>query len=332
MSLAGSVLGADVGGTTIGVGLVSGDGEVRLAEEAATLGGGAGSVVETLLALLLRAQARGAAAGIALAGCGIGVPGPVDVATGRLGRDVQNLPELAGCPLAELVTARTGLPTVVDNDVNALALGEARFGVARGLRAFVLLALGTGVGGGIYLDGDLVRGASGYGGEIGHATVAFDGRPCFCGSRGCLKAYVAGPDIAAQAREALAAGGAPPASPLAALAGGDPQGLAARHVFEAAAAGDPLAGAVVEQVCRALGAALGGLLNTFNPEAIVLAGGVARSLEAHLDAVLHWTRAYALEGAYRAAKVLVVRLTKTTAIRGPAALFHHEAARRARAG
>ncbi len=324
MSGDAAVLSADVGGTGIGVGVVTTQGEVRLATEASTLGGGANTVVETLLALLTEARARAADAALELIGCGIGVPGAVDVAAGRIGRDVQNLPELAGCPLAELVTARTGLPTVLDNDVNALTLGEARFGVARGLRSFVLLALGTGVGGGIYLNGDIVRGASGYGGELGHMTVNLDGRPCFCGSRGCLKAYVAGPDIAAQAREALEP---PSSSRLLALAGGHPEALTARHVFEAAEAGDALAREITERVCQALGAALGSILNGLNPEAIVLTGGVAHSLEAYLDDVLRWARAYAFEAAYQAAKVVVVRMTKTTTIRGPAALFLHEAAR-----
>jgi glucokinase len=321
-----AVLSADVGGTAIGVGVVTAAGELHFASETPTHAGGPGSVLETLLARLGETQARAAAAGLALLGCGIGVPGPVDTAAGQIGPDVPNLPGLAGCPLGRLVTARIGLPTVLDNDVNALTVGEARFGVARGFRSFVLLALGTGVGGGIYLDGELVRGASGYGGELGHVTVQFEGRPCFCGSRGCLKAYVAGPDIADQAREALAVR---PESQLAAM-GGDPAALTARDVFAAAGAGDAVAGDVVARVCRALGAGLGGILNGLNPEAIVLTGGVAHSLDAHLDDVRGWTRRYALPGAYEAAKVILVRHTKTTAIRGPAALFFHEMDRRGR--
>ncbi|MBI4013403.1 MAG: ROK family protein [Candidatus Rokubacteria bacterium] len=327
MSPEGAVLSADVGGTAIGAGVVSAGGEVHFAEEVPARGGGPGSVLETLLALLDRVQARAAAAGLRLVGCGLGVPGAVDHDAGRLGPDVQNLPELAGCPLAELVRARTGLPTVLDNDVNALALGEARFGVARGLRSFVLLALGTGVGGGVFLNGDIVRGASGYGGELGHVSVKLDGRPCFCGGRGCLKAYVAGPDIADQAREAL---GGDDGACLLALAGGDPAAVTARHVFDAAAAGDALAGALVERVCQALGAALGGIMNGLNPEAVLLTGGVALSLEARLADVLRWARAYAFERAYRAARVLVVRQTKATSIRGPAALYLHQAGREAR--
>jgi predicted NBD/HSP70 family sugar kinase len=415
------VLAADVGGTTTAAGLVSLAGEVLFAREAPTRAGGPGTAVETLLGLLAEARARAHRAGIRVRGCGIGVAGVVDAARGVVGADVQNLPELAGYPLARAVAARLGLPTVVDNDVNALALGEARFGRGRGLRAFVLLALGTGVGGGIVLGGELVRGASGYGGELGHVTVKLDGRPCVCGARGCLKAYAAGPDIVAQAREALAgAGGAPdagasaggagaggspepgsggprerdPADEGAGRRGGDrrdpegrpemaphgasglgggpgagpaggsgpgapaggaasglgpageprppggslaaraagPAGLTARDVFAAAAAGDPLARDIVDGVCRALGAAIGGILNGLNPEAVFLTGGVARSLAPHLDAVRRWARAYAFAGAYRAARIALLPGAKGTAIRGAAALFLHEAARpRARA-
>lgn len=325
MTAVDAVLSADVGGMAIGVGVVSVSGDVRLATEVPTFGGAPGRVVDTLLARLAETQARAAGEGLSLTGCGIGVPGAVDAVSGRVGADVQNVPELAGCPLAELVTARTGLPTAVDNDVNALALGEARFGVGRGLRSFVLLALGTGVGGGLFLNGDLVRGASGYGGELGHVTVNFDGRPCFCGSRGCLKAYVAGPDIVAQAREGI---GADPGSRLAATATRAPDALTVREVFDAAAAGDALAGEIVERVCQALGAALGGIVNGLNPEAIVLTGGVAASLEGCLDAIRRWTRAYAFAEAFGAARLIVVPMTKAAAVRGGGALFLHEAARR----
>lgn len=323
-----ALLSADVGGTTIGVGVVSASGEVRLAGETPTRpaagAGGARGVVETLLSRLVEMQARAVSLGLAITGCGIGVAGTVDAAAGRIGVDVHNIPELAGCPLAELARRRTGLPTVLDNDVNALALGEARFGLGRGLRSLVVLALGTGVGGGVILDGEIVRGASGYGGELGHATVRFDGRPCFCGSRGCLNAYVAGPDIAARAREA---GLARPGPRLAAV---PPDTLTAREVFEAALAGDDLARALVDETCQALGAALGAILNGLNPEAIVLTGGVMGSLAVHLDRIRHWTRGYAFAGAYRAATIQVAPLTKTMAIRGAAALFLYEAGRRPR--
>lgn len=318
------MLSADVGGTGLGAGVVSPAGDVYIADEGPTLAGGPGSALPTILERLAGAQARAGREGIRLIGCGVGVPGPVDVAAGRVGPDVQNLPELAGCALGEAVARRTGLATVVDNDANALALGEAWFGRGHGRRSLVLLALGTGVGGGIVLDGQLVRGATGYGGELGHAAVDFGGRPCFCGGRGCLKAYVAGPDIVAQACEALARF---PESRLA-RAGGCAD-LTARDVFEAAAGGDELGREIVARVCRALGIAIGGILNTLNPEAVLLTGGVAQSLAPWLQTVRRWAAAQAFAPAYEAATIEIVPHTKAVAIRGAAALFLHEAARRA---
>src|SRR5213594_4316226 len=153
---------------------------------------------------------------------GVGVPGPVDVARGRVGEPVIHVPELAGRPLADELTAEFGRPAFVDNDVNALALGEWMFGAGRGARSLVVLAAGTGFGAGVVLEGRLVRGAVGFGGELGHAPVRFDGPLCWCGGRGCLAAYASGRGIAEAARERVA--------------GGDPRGTLLRQ-----AGGDPLA-------------------------------------------------------------------------------------------
>lgn len=319
-----AILGVDIGGTTTAAGLVTPEGLILSCETAPTLGAGRGRALEGILGLLAATRDDAARRGLPLRGVGVGVPGAVDAATGQIGQDIQNLPELAGCPLGARVVEALDLPTAVDNDVNALTLGELYYGAARGARQFALLALGTGVGGGLCLNGELVRGVSGYGGELGHIPVDMDGRACFCGGRGCLKAYVSGPDIAAQAREALAEG---EGAGLLALAG-SPEALTARHVFEAARAGEPLAMGVVERVCQALGAGLAAILNGFNPELIVLTGGVAESLEAFMDAVLRWTRAYAFDGAYRAARIACVPMGKSAAIRGAAALYLYEEMRR----
>src|SRR5207244_1973632 len=149
---------------------------------------------------------------------------------------------------------RFGLPTFVDNDVNALALAEWTFGAGHGVRSLVVLALGTGLGAGIVLDGRLVRGAEGFGGELGHSPVKFDGRPCWCGGRGCLAVYASGRGIAEAAR-ARVAGRAGEA--LLTAAGGDPARITAPLVFRAAAHGDPTATGIVEEACLALGAMIG---------------------------------------------------------------------------
>src|SRR5207247_2230161 len=159
-------------------------------------------------------------------------------------------------------------------DVTALARGAWMFGAARGAASLVGLAAGTGVGGGIVLDGHLVRGA-GFGGELGHTPVKFDGPPCFCGGRGCLAIYASGRGIADAARARIAGEAS---SRMLAAAGGDPTAITAAIVFRAAAEGDPIAASVVDEACRALGATIGTIVNGLNPEVIVITGGVARSL------------------------------------------------------
>ena len=194
------VIAADIGGTTISGGIVGRDGTVCAHRQVPTYARGKGdAVVENIVGLLQGVRGE-VPAGAVVLGVGIGAPGNVDAAAGRIGEDIQNIPELKGVALGPLAAGRLGLHVVVDNDVNALALGEMAFGAARGARNFILICIGTGVGGGIVVNGRIVRGASGYGGEVGHMAVEPEGRPCFCGSRGCLKAYLSGPDVAAQAR------------------------------------------------------------------------------------------------------------------------------------
>lgn len=317
------VLGVDVGGTTISAGLVATDGEVLSQVDAPTHTAGPGSALATLLALVDQLLGEAKAQGQRILGIGAGVPGAVDAERGVVGADVQNVPELAGYPLAAELRRVSALPAFIDNDVNALALAEWRFGAGRGARSLVLLALGTGVGSGIILDGRLVRGVAGYGGELGHVSINFDGRPCFCGGRGCLKAYVAGPDIAAEARRRLPEHD----SALLGLAGGDPLAITAAHVFEAAAEGDRLAAALVDEVCQALGAGLAAVVNGLNPELILVTGGVAASLKPLEAVILRWAGSYAFARALAATRISVVPLDKRATVRGGAALFLYETER-----
>jgi len=156
-------------------------------------------------------------------------PGIIDVNTGTIGEDIQNIPEFRRLALGRTLMQRTGLPVVVGNDVNALTLGEWCFGQAQGLRHVAMIAVGTSIGGGLILNGALVRGAGGYGGEIGHITVDLDGPECLCGSRGCIKVYASGPDLARQARSQL---GTNQGSVLLDLARGDPDRIDAPLLME----------------------------------------------------------------------------------------------------
>ena len=303
-------IGVDVGGTTVAAGLVSVDGRVLEHVQAPTHERGVGTALETIVELLDRLQDGARARGVTVTGVGIGIPGTVDAERGVIGVDVHYAPELVGVPLAARLGPRVGVPVFVDNDVNALALAEWMWGAGRGARSLVMLALGTGVGGGIVLDGRLHRGAAGFGGELGHVPIDFDGRPCICGGRGCLKTYVSGTDIARRGEERL----------------GRPIG--ADEVFRLAAAGRVEAEEIVDEVCRALGAGLAIIVNGLNPERVLLAGSVAKSLrplEARLRASL---AGYAFAAALAATRLEILSLDKAATVRGGAALVRYETDRR----
>ncbi len=300
----------DVGGTTVAAGLVSGDGRVLEHHQAPTHARGPGTALDTIGELLERLCEQARARGVAVTGVGIGVPGIVDAERGTVGVDVHYVPELSRAPLAAVLGRRFHLPVFVDNDVNALALAEWIWGAGRGARSLVMLALGTGVGGGIILDGRLHRGQGGFGGELGHVPIDFDGPSCICGGRGCLKAYVSGTDIARRASERL----------------GRPVGAA--EVFRLAADGDAAADAVVEETCAALGAGLSIIVNGLNPERLLLAGSVAKSLrplEARVRAAL---ARYAFAEAIGTTRLEILTLDKDATVRGGAALVHYETERR----
>ncbi|HEX6081285.1 MAG TPA: ROK family protein, partial [Methylomirabilota bacterium] len=240
----------------------------------------------------------------------VGIPGTVDVERGVVGVDVHYAPELIGVPLAARLGPRVGVPVFVDNDVNALALAEWTWGAGRGARSLVMLALGTGVGGGIVLDGRLHRGAAGFGGELGHVPIDFDGRPCICGGRGCLKTYVSGTDIARRGEERLA------------------RPIGADEVFRLAAAGRVEAEEIVDEVCRALGAGLAIIVNGLNPERLLLAGSVAKSLRPLEARIRAATATYAFAGALAATRLEILSLDKNATVRGGAALVRYESERR----
>lgn len=208
-----------------------------------------------------------AAAGLGDPGIiGIGCGGPVDTAAGTVDRP-PNLPGWSQVPVTGLTEAEFDRPVRLENDAVAAVLGEYHYGSGQGSKAFAYLTVSTGVGGGIMLDGQPIRGRSGNGGEIGHMVVIHNGRPCNCGSSGCLEAYVSGTSIAAIARDGLLAGArsALPTDPTAA------------DISAAAAAGDPFAGEVWDTAMDILGSGLATLSNIFEPDLIVLGGGVTRA-------------------------------------------------------
>jgi len=315
------ILAVDVGGTTLAAGAVTPAGDVLLEERVPTARDGPGQAVESMLWMMGKVREAAAHLGHPISAVGVGVPGPVDTVTGRIGEHVPHVPELAGRPLARQLTERFGVPAYVDNDVNALALAEWMFGAARGARSLVVLAAGTGFGAGIVLDGRLVRGASGFGGELGHTPVKFDGPRCWCGGRGCLAVYASGRGIAEAAQARVA--GHPDAALLRA-ADGDPLAITASVVFRVAAAGDPTAAAIVDEACQALGAMIGTVVNGLNPEVVVVTGGVATAAAALETRILKAAGEYAFPRALATTRVTIVPGDKRLTMRGAAALVLYE--------
>jgi glucokinase len=324
-----AVLAADVGGTTMSAGVVTEAGDVLAEQAVPTHHAGRGTALASLHALLGAARDAAAARGVAPLAVGVGIPGIVDARAGVVGDEIPHVPELAGVALAGALRERLGVPAFIDNDVNALALAEWRFGAGRGAASLVVLAPGTGFGAGIVLDGRLLRGAAGFAGELGHVPVNFDGGPCWCGGRGCLALYASGRGIAEAARARVAG---LPEAPLLRAAGGDPLAIDAPLVFRLAAEGEAVASAVVDDACQALGAMLGVVVNGLNPEVVVVTGGVAGALAPLERRIVRAAGEYALARALARTRVVITPGDKRLSMRGAAALAFHELEQAGRAG
>jgi glucokinase len=322
-----TLIGIDVGATTISGGLVAPDGSVLYTLQTPTRQAGPGTALKTLLGVIDELLRQARSRDLSLAGVGVGVAGVVNFDKGVMLAHAENLlPDLAGVPLAEDIQSFTGLPTFVDNDANALALAEWMFGVGRGARSLVLFAIGTDVGGGVIVGDALIRGASGFAGEFHRLPVNIDGPRCYCGLAGCLALYVGGRGIAATARQRIASGAR---STVLERAGGDPQAITSELVFREAANGDSVAKTIVDQACDALGAGIGFVVNCLDPEVVVVTGGVAQSLVPLADEVRGRAATYPFAPTLAGTRLHVIGGDKRRTVRGGAALVLYETRRRA---
>jgi glucokinase len=244
---------------------------------------------------------------------GIACGGPLDAGSGLL-LSPPHLPGWIDVPIGPLAAEAFGVPFALQNDATVAAIAEYRFGAGRGTGTMLYLTVSTGVGGGAIINGSLHRGAAGNGGEFGHITVRRGGRLCSCGRRGCVEAYASGTSIAERAREALAGGAT---STLAALTG-----LTAADVAAAAAAGDALAHTVWAETVDLLGAAVTDLVNVFEPDLVVLGGGVTRTGPMVLDPVRDLVAREAMAPAARAARVVLAELGDLVGVVGAGVIAH----------
>jgi glucokinase len=262
------ILGIDIGGTKLAAVAADDEGRILDRQETAT---DAGADPETELASLheLATQAIHEAGRQPsdLRAIGVSCGGPLDTKTGTI-YSPPNLPKWVAVPVKEWFSARyPGIPVTLDNDANATALAEWRWGAGRGTRNMIFLTMGTGIGGGLILDGRLYRGTNDLAGEVGHQTIMPNGPLCECGKRGCLEALASGPAIARLAQERLGYGRG---KALLSSAGGDAARISAKHVVEAAKSGDPFSAAILAEAGTYMGIGIANLIQILNPERIVL--------------------------------------------------------------
>ena len=264
-------IGVDIGGTKIAAGIVSGDGEMLSVGRRTTPKRDADAVVE-VISELVGSLVRGSDEEIA--GVGLGVAGFVD-ATQSVVLTAPNLGWSAE-PIQAKLEQSLSLPVVVENDANAAAWGEFRFGAGEARTDMIMVTVGTGVGGGIVMRDRLLRGHNGVAAEFGHLVMVPDGRQCGCGRLGCWEQYASGSSLVRYARE-LASEDRAEAQLMLSLGDGTPEGIQGLHVTEAAMQGDPVALEAFEQLGMWLGRGMADVAALLDPEVFVIGGGVVES-------------------------------------------------------
>jgi glucokinase len=316
------IVGIDLGGTKISAGAMPTDGtrEIAMRMIPTLAEGGAGAVVDRIAAVIedviAQTQAETGAERSDFLGVGIGSPGPLDRARGL----VIVTPNLGwrDFPLRDEVSRRVNLPATLDNDANCATLGEWWCGAAKGGRNVVGMTIGTGIGGGLILDGKLYHGSSDAAGEIGHTTIDSTGRRCKCGNYGCLEAYASGPAIAERARETLEVDGD---SMLPSMVNGDVSQITAATVFEASKREDRVALEVVRDTAHFLGVGVSNLINVFNPDIFVIAGGVTQAGELLFEPLRAEVRRRAFKPSVEACRIVAGALPLSAGVVGAVATF-----------
>lgn len=319
------IIGVDLGGTNIVVGAMPEDGSRELAvrSEPTHAERGAEAVVDRIVSMIAQVISdvisKHGAKPQDFLGVGIGAPGPLDRQKGV----VVVAPNLGwrDFPLRDRIAERINLPATLDNDANCATLGEWWRGAAQGGRNVVGLTIGTGIGGGIVLDGRLFHGSSDVAGEIGHTTIDSTGRYCRCGNYGCLEAYASGPAIALRAREALERD---EVSMLHKMVDGKLELLTAATVYEAANHGDALALEVVRDTAKFLGTGVANLLNVLNPDVVVITGGVTRAGDRLFEPLRAEVKRRAFRPAVAACRIVPGKLEGTAGMVGAVATFKQQ--------
>lgn len=318
----GFVIGVDVGGTKVAAGVVDPTGEILCQMRIPMLAdgdprAGLSAVTEAIDSVSSRCSKEATTPGL-IRGIGICSPGPLDPNAGVV-INPPNLPCWRNYPLALEVANIYRVPVKVDNDANAAALAEARWGAGRGHRTVFYATIGTGIGTGIVFDGRVYHGRTGAAGEGGHLTIDYRGPRCGCGKLGCIEALAAGPAIAKRAQARIVADRGRGAA-LLDLASGDAAAVTSEMVGQASTAGDPLAQEILEETINFLTIWLGNIVDLLDPDVIIMGGGVAAMLTPFFDLMKNRLSDWCINSRCQEIPLLIARFGTDAGIVGGAAL------------
>lgn len=266
------VIGVDLGGTNMRAGIVSSGGEVLLKKSVPTRGGtdDGETILKRMAELINEVIAEKGIDKKDIVGVGLGIPGPLDPKIG--GATPPNLKQLSGLPMISILEEQTSLKIDLENDANAAAWGEFWLGAGKGCNSMIMATLGTGIGGGVIINGELIRGIDWTAGELGHVVVdcSENARPCGCGGKGCIEAYASAINTQKIFRERVAAGKKSILSDM------DVEEITCKEIFEAAQKGDQLSIDMIDETGRLLGILAASMANLLNPERFIVSGGIVR--------------------------------------------------------
>lgn len=310
------VVGLDLGGTKIAACVMNEDGEILKKVTLSTLaheGPDAviGRIIESIYDVIRLANINKED----ILAIGVGVPGPLDSEKGLI-KNPPNLPGWVEVPLRDILYNEFKVPLAIENDANAAALGENFYGSGKGIKNFMYITISTGIGGGVVVNGKLLKGASGNAAEIGHTTINFEGPLCGCGNRGCWEAYASGTALARFAREGIKNGIKTIIKDIV-----DREGhIKAEHVFTAAKQGDKFAKELVDMEGFYLGVGLANMANSFNPNCIAIGGGITNQWDMFYEHMISIMQERALKANVEGLKVVKATLGPDVGVIGAATL------------
>ena len=311
-------IGVDLGGTNIKFGVVSDSGEVlHKGMLSAQVNLGREAILSNLKQATEHSLAFAGRKRIRVNCIGVGSPGSVNLRTGRIEGSCPNLPQMLGVNLKKWLSRRFDYPIQVDNDANLMALAEFKFGAAKGFEDVLCLTLGTGIGGGIILDGELFHGSSFAGAEFGHMTINHNGRKCNCGGTGCLEMYASAPAMVKDAKSLMRKDRR---SIMHRLVKEDLDRLTTKVIFQAERGGDATASRVIDQACSYLGAGIASAVNLINPQVVVIGGGVSQGGLSFIRRIEKEVKKRAFPSATKKLKVVKAKLGNDAGFIGAAIL------------